>query len=56
MGNIEESIRYNEKAAEYKPYDPCVLNNHEIFRTVDANSYSIMSREMIQTVSMFKVS
>lgn len=27
LGNLEKAMKYNEKAAEYKPKDPAVLNN-----------------------------
>ena len=31
IGNIEEAIKYNNKAAEYKPDDPSVLYNKKYF-------------------------
>lgn len=31
LGNIEEAIKYNNKAAEYKPDDPSVLYNKKYF-------------------------
>jgi len=31
LGNIEEAIKYNNKAAEYKPDDPSVLHNKKYF-------------------------
>ncbi|NLY47050.1 MAG: glycosyl transferase, partial [Tissierella sp.] len=32
LGNIEEAIKYNDKAAEYKPDDPQVLHNKKYFK------------------------
>lgn len=33
LGNIEEAIKYNNKAAEYKPNHPVVLNNKKLFES-----------------------
>ncbi|MCX7922732.1 MAG: glycosyltransferase [Clostridia bacterium] len=32
IGNIDESIRYNERAGEYKPNDKSVLQNRDFFK------------------------
>ena len=34
MGNLEEAIKYNNKAEEYKPNDPSVLQNKRVFGDV----------------------
>ena len=34
LGNIEEAIRYNNKAAEYKPNDRAVLYNIKYFHGI----------------------
>ena len=38
MGNIEESKKYNDKAAEYKPDDPSVLYNKRYFASISVNA------------------
>ncbi|RCX16902.1 tetratricopeptide repeat protein [Anaerobacterium chartisolvens] len=37
LGNIKESLKYNNKAAEYKPDDPSVLYNKSFFKSISCN-------------------
>lgn len=36
MGNIDEAIKYNNRAAEYKPDHPSVLQNKQLFESAKA--------------------
>ena len=34
LGNVQEAIKYNNKAAEYKPNDPAVIYNKDYFQSI----------------------